>query len=162
MPDGTILEKANPLKLIPSDDDNSSQDDDDSSQIDDSDDDVPPPEETLDFVLKNQRSWILPSRQNVGDIVAKKISANAKAIKKKKKLSPVERAILRYGSSQIIDLSAHMKGWFSLKDREFMMKNYVSLLQVPNLTDEESSFITTVENVYVLLRICLSVHTYAY
>ncbi|GBB96861.1 hypothetical protein RclHR1_28560003 [Rhizophagus clarus] len=144
--DGTKLEKPNTLMLIPSDDDNSSQDDDDSSQRNDSDDDVPPPEEALDFVLKNQRNWILPSKKNVGDIVAKKISANARATKKKKRLSAVERAMLRYGSSQIIYLSAHMKGWFSLEDREFMMRNYESLLQVPNLTDEESSFITTVEN----------------
>jgi len=73
----------------------------------------------------------LPSNLNVGDIVAKKISENAKEMKKKKKLSAIEKAVLRYGLSQIIDLSVHMKQWFSLEDRRFMMKDYMSLLQVP-------------------------------
>ncbi|CAG8674551.1 5810_t:CDS:10, partial [Acaulospora morrowiae] len=155
LPDGTKLEKAIPLKLIALDDDNSSQDDDDSSKVYESDhedgynndeEDVPLPEESLDSVLNNPRSWILPSGQNVSGIVTENISANVVEIKKKKRLSAIEKATLRYGASRIIDLSAHMKEWFSLKDRRFMMKDYKSLLQVPGLKNEESSFVTTIEN----------------
>ncbi|CAG8614062.1 11431_t:CDS:2, partial [Acaulospora morrowiae] len=152
LPDSTKLEKATPLKLITSDDDDSSHD---SSKIHESDnedgynsdeEDVPLPEESLDFVLNNQRSWILPSGQSAGGIFTENISANAVEIKKKKRLSAVEKAILRYGASRIIDLSAHMKEWFSLEDRRFMMNDYMSLLHVPGLKDEESSFVTTIEN----------------
>ncbi|CAG8645467.1 1519_t:CDS:10, partial [Paraglomus occultum] len=71
----------------------------------------------------------------------------------KKRLSAVEKAVLRYGLSQIIDLSAHMKQRFSLEDRKFMMKDYMSLLQVPCLNDEETSFVTTIENMVLEKRI---------
>ena len=54
-------------------------------------------------------------------IITKNTSANAIAIKKKKRLSAVEKAILCYGASRIIDLSVHMKQWFSLKDRLFVI-----------------------------------------
>ncbi|CAG8572675.1 4282_t:CDS:10 [Ambispora leptoticha] len=143
LPDGTKLEKATPLKLIASDNDNSSQDDDDSSKVYESDhedgynndeEDVPLPEGVSRF------------RRNVGEIVTENISANAVEIKKKKRLSAIEKATLRYGASRIIDLSAHMKEWFSLEDRRFMMNDYMSLLHVPGLKDEESSFVTTIEN----------------
>lgn len=54
-----------------------------------------------------------------------------------------------------------MKEWFSHEDRKSMMSNYKSLLQVPGLTDEESSFVTTVENVRALFsNLACSVHTY--
>ncbi|RIA90151.1 hypothetical protein C1645_823714 [Glomus cerebriforme] len=143
LPDGVKIKNVTPLNLLPSDNDNSIEEHNDDS---DDEEDVPLPEETLNFVLNNKKSWILPSRQNVGDIVTKKMTANAKAIKRKKKLSAVKKAILHYGASQIIDLSTHMKEWFSLEDRKFMMSNYKSLLQVPSLTNEKSTFITTVEN----------------
>ncbi|CAG8654074.1 28102_t:CDS:2 [Dentiscutata erythropus] len=172
LPNGTKIKKPAPLNLIPSDedssdDDDSSQVDDYSSQIDDDfhqadycdrDDDsdeegAPTPEESLNSVLSDPKNWILPSGENVCNIITKNTSANAMAIKRKKSLSAVEKAILRYGASRIIDLSAHMKQWFSLEDRRFMMKDHMSLLQVPDLTDEESSFITTIENMLIEKRI---------
>ncbi|CAJ0650406.1 2867_t:CDS:2 [Entrophospora sp. SA101] len=39
-----------------------------------------------------------------------------------------------------------MKDWFSVDDRKFMMKNHNAILQVPGMAVEESSFVTTVEN----------------
>ncbi|CAG8506226.1 2212_t:CDS:1 [Paraglomus occultum] len=102
-----------------------------------------PPEETLKFILNNQRSWILPSRQNIYKYIHK-----CDGSQKEERLSAVEKAVLCYGLSQIIDLSAHMKQWFSLKDRRFMMKDYMSLLQVPCLNDKETSFVTTIKNVH--------------
>ncbi|CAG8654763.1 407_t:CDS:2, partial [Acaulospora colombiana] len=79
LPDGTKIEKPTPMNLVPSDDDSFFQDD-------------LPPEESLEFILKNQRSWILPSRQNVYNIITENISANVMAVKKKKRLSAVEKA----------------------------------------------------------------------
>ncbi|CAI2184983.1 9461_t:CDS:2, partial [Funneliformis geosporum] len=92
-------------------------------------------------------NWILPSGKNVCDIVSRKISANAEAIKKKKKISASEKATLRYGSSRIIDLSTNMTNWFSVNDRKFMMKDHKAILQVPVMTDEENSFVVAVENI---------------
>uniref|UniRef100_U9UNZ4 Uncharacterized protein n=1 Tax=Rhizophagus irregularis (strain DAOM 181602 / DAOM 197198 / MUCL 43194) TaxID=747089 RepID=U9UNZ4_RHIID len=74
------------------------------------------------------------------------MSANAKATKRKKRLSAVEKAILRYGASQIIDLSAQMRKWFSIEDRDFIMKDYEALLQVSEMPDEECSFVKIVED----------------
>ncbi|CAG8652138.1 16528_t:CDS:10 [Funneliformis mosseae] len=150
LPGGAKIEMTTLLNLLPWDNDDSTEE-----YNDDNDDEegVPSPEGTLDFILNNQRSWILPSNLNVGDIVAKKISENAKEMKKKKKLSAIKKAVLRYGLSQIIDLSAHMKQWFSLEDRRFMMKDYMSLLQVPGLKDEETSFVTTIEKIVLEKRI---------
>ncbi|CAG8538739.1 3433_t:CDS:2, partial [Funneliformis mosseae] len=120
LPDGTKIKKSAPLNLLPS--------------------------ETLDSILSSQKKWILPSAENVGDIIARNVSANAKAIQKKKKTSAIEKAILRYGSSRIIDLSTSTKDWFSVDDRKFMIKNHNAILQVPRMADEEISFVTTVEN----------------
>ncbi|CAG8752227.1 16728_t:CDS:2, partial [Rhizophagus irregularis] len=152
LPDGTRLEKATPLNLLPSDDeddnDDFSQDDDDYSSHDYNSDeeDVPAPEEALDSVLDNKKPWTLPSGKDFNDIVAKNMSANAKATKRKKRLSAVEKAILRYGASQIIDLSAQMRKWFSIEDRDFIMKDYEALLQVSEMPDEECSFVKIVED----------------
>ncbi|CAI2193798.1 2845_t:CDS:10, partial [Funneliformis geosporum] len=142
--DGTKLKKATPLNLIPSDDDNSSQDDLKTTTI------LPPK--------------ILPSGKDFNDIVAKRISANAKAIKRKKRLSAVKKAILCYGASQIIDLSAHTKQWFLIEDREFVMKDYKALLQVSEMPDGECSFIKIVEDmvhkgkVDVAFKFCTEKH----
>lgn len=68
-------------------------------------------------------------------------------LKNKRRLSAVEKVILRYGASQIIDLSAHMKQWFLIEDREFIMKDYKALLQVSEMPDEECSFIKIVEDI---------------
>ncbi|GES75685.1 hypothetical protein GLOIN_2v1495217 [Rhizophagus clarus] len=96
LPDGTKIERLAPITLIPEGDDSSqsdddisqydnnfSQDDDDSFRADhdynsDDEEDVPTPEETLDFFLSNKKTWILPSGNDFNDIVAKRISENAK------------------------------------------------------------------------------------
>ncbi|CAI2187800.1 14977_t:CDS:2, partial [Funneliformis geosporum] len=143
--DGTKIKKSAPLNLLPSDDDYSSEEHDSEDNEQDDDEDAPSSEETLNSVL-SQKKWILPSGENVGDVIARNVSANAKAIQKKKKTSAIERATLRYGSSRIIDLSTNMKDWFSVDDRKFMIKNHNAMLQVPAMENEESSFVTTVEN----------------
>ena len=151
--------------MIPEDDDDSlqddfSQDDDDSSRVDDDHDDnsdeeedAPGPEVSLNSVLSGPKNWILPSGENVNNIVAKRISANAKAIKKKKKISASEKATFRYGLSRIIDLTTNMRDWFSVNDRKFMMKDHKAVLQVPCMTNEENSFVATVEDVCTIFRI---------
>lgn len=72
--------------------------------------------------------WILPSGQNIGDIYTNKISDNAKETKIKKKLPSIEKVIMYYGTSSIIDLFAYMKEWFCIDDRKFMTKNYEPML----------------------------------
>ncbi|RGB41743.1 hypothetical protein C1646_276504 [Rhizophagus diaphanus] len=81
----------------------------------------------------------------VGDIIARNVSANAKPIQKKK-ISAIEKTTLRCGSSRTTDLSTNMKNWFSADDRKSIIKNHSALLQVPRMTDDESSFVATVEN----------------
>ncbi|CAG8732603.1 20724_t:CDS:2, partial [Dentiscutata erythropus] len=83
---------------------------DDSSQETDDEEDIPL-EESLVFASISSEIWTLPSGQTVGNIYASKIFKNTRATKNKKKLTAVEKAILRYGASNIIDLSAHMKEW---------------------------------------------------
>ncbi|CAG8779295.1 16689_t:CDS:2 [Dentiscutata erythropus] len=127
LPDGTKFEKATPLDLVPSDDDEHlSQGD------NDEDEDIPALKDT---VVKNLKEWILPSGQNVGKIIEENVSANAEKVKNKKRLTIYEKAILRYGVSNIIDLSV-MNEWFSAKDIKFMAKDYIDLLKVPQLPAE--------------------------
>ncbi|RIA83734.1 hypothetical protein C1645_742849 [Glomus cerebriforme] len=40
-----------------------------------------------------------------------------------------------------------MKDRFSADDRKFIIKNHSAILQVPHMTDDENSFVATVENV---------------
>ncbi|CAG8575716.1 5230_t:CDS:2, partial [Scutellospora calospora] len=117
---------------------------DDSSQETDDDEDIPL-EESFISASSSSEIWTLPSGKDVGNIYASKIFENTRATKKKKKLTAVEKAILRYGASNIIDLSAHMKEWFCVDDRKFMSKEYESMLQIPELAPEESLFILKVE-----------------
>ncbi|CAG8535235.1 18471_t:CDS:2 [Gigaspora margarita] len=134
-PDDIKIEKPIRLNIIPPDD---------SSQETDDDEDIPL-EESFISTSSSSEIWTLPSGQNVGNIYASKIFENTRATKKKKKLTAVEKAILRYGASNIIDLSAHMKEWFCVDDRKFMSKDYESMLQIPELAPEESSFVLKVE-----------------
>ncbi|CAG8735593.1 20168_t:CDS:10, partial [Dentiscutata erythropus] len=139
LPNGNKIERPAPLNLVPSDEEN------DSSQgINEDDDEGIPSEESIDSAFNDPRIWMLPSGRNVTDIYFEKISENASAIKNKK-LTMIEKAILRYGASNIIDLSAHMKSWFSTDDKRFMMKNYESMLRIPELALEESTFVLQVE-----------------
>ncbi|CAG8535845.1 9222_t:CDS:2, partial [Ambispora gerdemannii] len=135
LPDGTKIEKQNRLNLIPSDD---------FFQETDDDEDIPP-EQSFISASSGSKIWTLLSGRNVGDIYASKISENA-----------IEKAILRYGASNIIDLSAHMKEWFCIDDRKFITKNYESMLRVPELAAEESSFVSKIEDVWVLFFINLT------
>ncbi|GBC09984.1 hypothetical protein RclHR1_09250009 [Rhizophagus clarus] len=88
--------------------------DDDHDDNSEEEEDTPGPKESLNFVLSGTKNWILSSGGNVNNIVAKRISANAKAIKKKRRISASEKATLCYGSSRIIDLTTNMRDWFSL------------------------------------------------
>ncbi|CAG8801331.1 19632_t:CDS:2, partial [Racocetra persica] len=137
LPDGTKFEKATPLDLLQSDDDEHlSQGD------NDEDDDIPEPKDTI---VQNLKEWMLPSGKDVGKIIEENVSANAEKVNNKKKLTIYEKAILRYGVSNIIDLSV-MSEWFSTEDIKFMAKDYVDLLKVPQLQAEENAFISKVES----------------
>jgi hypothetical protein len=57
----------------------------------------------------------------------------------------MEKATLRYGMSKVIDLSAHMRAWFTDIDIQHMMKDHVAILTVPELDEEVNAFITDVE-----------------
>ena len=96
----------------------------------------------------------MPSGQSIEDIFATNVSKNSKTFKEKieqkKKPTSIEKAILRYGASRIIDLSAHMRAWFSSIDRQSMAKNHEALLKIPELPDEVNTFISEVEKVSTL------------
>jgi hypothetical protein len=141
LPDGTKIEKAASLDLVQSD-----YDDQISQEYNDEDEGIPDPKDT---VINNSKKWYLPSGLNVGEIIDENVSANAKKAKNKKKLTIYEKAILRYGASNIIDLSV-MSEWFLAKDIKFMAKNYADLLKVPLLSAEENLFISKVESVCIL------------
>ncbi|CAG8488087.1 1962_t:CDS:2 [Diversispora eburnea] len=80
-----------------------------------------------------------------------------------KKLTATEKAILRYGASNIIDLSAHMS-WFCVDDKKFIVKNYKSMLRIPELAVEEKSFVLKIENmvhegkVNQAYKYCMEIH----
>jgi hypothetical protein len=95
LPSGVKIKKPASINLIPSDEDSS--DDDDSPQVKNYSSQVDDDhyEETLNSVLSGPKNWILPSGENVSDIVARKLSANAKATKKKKRIFTSEKATLR-------------------------------------------------------------------
>ncbi|CAG8623587.1 5625_t:CDS:10 [Gigaspora rosea] len=131
----------------------------------DEDEEALPSEDSLTFAFNSSKAWDLPSGQNVGDIYAKKISENARAIKDKKRLTATEKAILRYGASRLIDLSAHMNKWFCDKDKKFIKKNYESILQFPEMIGEENSFVLKVEDmvrkgdVDKAYKYCMEIHS---
>lgn len=119
LPDGVRFDKATSLNLLPSDESG----DDDPSLIlvnydeDDENDNAPDPNEIPDLSPSGPQVWSLPSGKYVEDIFAANVTKNSKAYRQKKKLTPIEKATLRYGASKIIDLSAHMRAWFSPTDR---------------------------------------------
>ncbi|CAG8463461.1 14420_t:CDS:2, partial [Racocetra fulgida] len=61
------------------------------------------------------------------------------------KLTAEEKATLRYGVSRVIDLSAHMRVWFTETERQDMMKDHEKILKVPELTKDINEFIAKVE-----------------
>ncbi|RHZ68816.1 hypothetical protein Glove_293g4 [Diversispora epigaea] len=139
------------------DDDSSSENDYDNKEEDDKDikdeESVPTHQEVIDFILKNKKDWILPSGQNVNEIVVKEIIANALTIENKKSMTAIEKATLCYGASRIIDLSTHMKEWFSIEDRKFIMDKHESVLKVPEIFLDERNFILLIEKMINQKRI---------
>ncbi|CAG8519082.1 17035_t:CDS:2 [Racocetra fulgida] len=118
--------------------------------FDDDDDDEPPDFDSfISSVPTNTQKWDLPSGKSVNEIYFVNVSQCAEVLKKKEILSPVERATLRYGMSKIIDLSAHMRDWFSDIDIQHMTKDHVTALTVPALDEEVNAFIADVEKVHL-------------
>ncbi|CAB5380585.1 unnamed protein product [Rhizophagus irregularis] len=148
MDGGTInaITKPSPINYVEGDETDDGIPSKEANDYSDDDEEALPPEDSLSFALSNSKVWTLPSGKNVGDIYSEKISENARTVKNKKRLTAVEKAILRYGASRIIDLSAHMKKWFCENDKKFIKKDYESMLRVPEMTDEENSFVLKVED----------------
>ncbi|CAG8701441.1 7172_t:CDS:2 [Funneliformis caledonium] len=144
LPDGTKIEKAAPLNLSPSDE-SEGEVNEDKDDEDEENDVVPSPDGIFDFPSSNLQKWSLPSGESVEGIFATNISESSKSYKQKKRPTFVEKAILRYGASRIIDLSAQMRSWFSPTDRQFMVKDYEAFLKIPELPDEVNTFILDVE-----------------
>ncbi|CAG8793995.1 15213_t:CDS:2, partial [Acaulospora morrowiae] len=99
----------------------------------------------INSVPANIQNWSLPSGKFVKDIFAENISRHAEILKDKKKINAEEKATLRYGMSRIIDLSAHMRGWFSASERQHMMKGYEEIFKIPELAEDANEFIAKVE-----------------
>ncbi|CAG8455283.1 13466_t:CDS:10, partial [Dentiscutata heterogama] len=144
LPNGTILQEPPPapdfISLYDDEDDNPLM------VENDNDEDIP----TLDNVLcsslpTNIQNWNLSSGKLVNDIFAKNLSQHTEMLKNKKKLTAEEKATLRYGVSRVIDLSAHMRVWFTETERQDMMKDHEEILKVPELTKDINEFIAKVE-----------------
>ncbi|CAG8837974.1 4231_t:CDS:2, partial [Gigaspora margarita] len=116
---------------------------------DEDDENVPDPNEIPDLSPSDPQVWSLPSGKSVEDIFATNVTENSKAYKQKKRLTPIQKATLRYGASKIIDLSAHMRAWFSPTDRHFMTKNHETLLAIPELPDDVNTFILEIEKLCI-------------
>ncbi|CAG8700157.1 3310_t:CDS:10, partial [Cetraspora pellucida] len=122
---------------------------------------LPPPSSSMPT---NIQTWSLPSGKFVKDIFAENISRHAEILKDKKKINAADKATLRYGMSRIIDLSAHMRGWFSASERQHMTKDYEEILKVPELAEDANEFIAKVErmvkegNVNEAYKYCLNQH----
>lgn len=117
MPDGTKIAKPVPINLTPSkesDDGNSSLMKDENNDSDkDNDEDTPDPDKIFNSYSRNSQNWSLPSGKTVEDIFLMNVSEYSKRYKQKKRLTPIERAVLRYDALRRINLSVHMKAWFT-------------------------------------------------
>ena len=67
------------------------------------------------------------------EIFSENVFQCVKVLKDKKKLTAIEKVTLKYGMSKIIDLSAHMNEWFSMEDRQYIMKGHEKILKIPEL-----------------------------
>ncbi|CAG8518206.1 3144_t:CDS:2 [Diversispora eburnea] len=83
----------------------------------------------------------------------REIIANALTIENKKRMTAIEKATLCYGASRIIDLSTQMKEWFSIEDRKFIMNKHKSVLKVPEMYFDESTFAESIEKMINQKRI---------
>jgi hypothetical protein len=116
--------------------------------ISDYDEEIP----TLDNILcsplpTNIQNWNLSSGRLVKDIFSENLSQHIEMLKNKKKLTAEEKATLRYGVSRVIDLSAHMRAWFTEVERQDVMKDHEEILKVSELTEDINEFIAKVEKV---------------
>lgn len=125
------------------DDDNNGKYDNDKEE----EEGLPQLEEQDAFFLGTKSKWILPTKKDVAEIFHQNISSNHVKIKNKKRLTPIEKATLRYGASGIIDLSANMKSWFTMEERDFMLKDYKNILQIPSFPEDVEEFISSIEKV---------------
>ncbi|CAG8685894.1 929_t:CDS:10, partial [Funneliformis mosseae] len=131
---------------------------------DDDDEEIPALDSVFSSVPTNIQNWRLPSGKFVKDIFAENVSRHAETLKSKGKLTAAEKATLRYSMSRIIDLSAHMRAWFSVSERQNMMKDYEEILKVSELTEDVNEFIAKVEkmvkegNVNGAYKYCLNQH----
>uniref|UniRef100_U9TP34 Uncharacterized protein n=1 Tax=Rhizophagus irregularis (strain DAOM 181602 / DAOM 197198 / MUCL 43194) TaxID=747089 RepID=U9TP34_RHIID len=73
----------------------------------------PDPDSVRDFSPNNLQKWSLPSGKSAEDIFTTNVSKNSKTCKQKKKLTAIEKAVMRYGALRIINLSTHMRALFS-------------------------------------------------
>ncbi|CAG8711541.1 4674_t:CDS:2, partial [Rhizophagus irregularis] len=147
LPDGVKITKLPPINYAEGDETDDGIPSNEANDYSDDDKEALPPEDSLYFVLSSSKVWTLPSGKNVGDIYTEKISENAHTVKNKKRLTAIKKAILRYGSLRIIDLSTHMKKWFCENDKKFIKKDYESMLRVLKMTGKESSFVLKVEDI---------------
>ncbi|CAG8798656.1 35068_t:CDS:2, partial [Racocetra persica] len=89
---------------------------------------------------------VLPEgRDSVNNIFTQHVTQNLDILKHKEKLNPKERATVRYCMSKIIGLSTHMKEWFTIQDRQYIIKKCEPILIIPELGEEVDMFINNVE-----------------
>ncbi|CAJ0841719.1 16157_t:CDS:2 [Entrophospora sp. SA101] len=96
----------------------------------------------------SSEKWYLPSNQTVDEIFSTNVSSHIEVTKNKKKLTPVDKAILRYGASKLIDLSSKMNGWFTLDQMNFMINDHKKLIILPDLPEEINIFICNIEKIW--------------
>ncbi|CAG8648602.1 14511_t:CDS:2, partial [Acaulospora morrowiae] len=66
------------------------------------------------------------------DVILSSQSINhIEILQNKEKLTTEEKVTLRYGASRVIDLSTHMRVWFTETERQDMMKDYNEILKIP-------------------------------
>ncbi|CAJ0895818.1 12882_t:CDS:2 [Entrophospora sp. SA101] len=103
-------------------------------------------------ISSSSEKWYLPSNQTVDEIFSTNVSSHIEVTKNKKKLTPVDKAILRYGASKLIDLSSKMNGWFTLDQMNFMINDHKKLIILPDLPEEINIFICNIEKVDIFLK----------
>jgi hypothetical protein len=137
------------FKLVPSEDEESEGEGEDDYEDGDDHDNENDDENVFSTRSKlddeNTQKWQLSSNTFVDDIFNTNVRKNAEAMKRKAKPTAVEKVFLRYGASKIIDLSAHMREWFSLEDRQHMTKDHAAIVEPKKLPAEVDVFITNVE-----------------
>nr|CAG8561190.1 236_t:CDS:2 [Entrophospora candida] len=93
-------------------------------------------------ISSSSEKWHLPSDQTVDEIFSTNVSSHIEVTKNKKKLTPVDKAILRYGASKLIDLLSKMNGWFTLDQMNFMINDHKKSIILLDLPEEIKIFIS--------------------